>query len=112
MFYKNMEVEGIIEEESSPIRSPIHSPRKRLLEDAQKYEDFTRREQEEVKQKRRRINAAEALAMLNSPRASPVAPVGEEMHHGPPLGFFSDDNSSSDDPMATMDVASENPALE
>ena len=109
MFYKNMEIEGIPEE----VRSPIHSPRKRLLEDAQKYEDFTRREQEEVKQKRRRINAAEAaeaLSMLNSPRASPA--VGEEMHHGPPPGFFSDDNSSSDDPMATMDVASENPALE
>ena len=107
MFYKNMEVEGIPEE----IRSPIHSPRKRLLEDAQKYEDFTRREQEEVKQKRRRINAAEAaeaLSMLNSPRASPVAPVGEAMHHGPPPGFFSDDNSSSD--MATM--PSDNPALE
>lgn len=113
MFYKNMEVEG-----SEGIRSPIHSPRKRFLEDAEKYETFTR--DEEVKQKRRRLNASEALAMLNSPLASPASPVGDPSHYGPPQGFSDEDNTSSDDPMddperrpeETMDVASEKPALD
>jgi hypothetical protein len=111
MFYKNMELEGI----SEGIRSPIHSPRKRFLEDAEKYETFTR--DEEVKQKRRRLNASEALAMLNSPV---VSPVGSPRAYGPPQGFSDEDNTSSDDPMddperrpeETMDVASEKPALD
>jgi hypothetical protein len=108
MFYKNMELEGIVDDD---LRSPIHSPRKRFLEDAEKYETFTR--DEEVKQKRRRLNPEEALAMLNSPVVSPVG----SPRYGPPAGF-SDDNPSSDDPMDApmddpeMDVAREKPALE